>query len=91
MVITRSEWALDLGGAKGSRTPDLLHAMQQGQRYGLGLDGVYLDLQCTGVPASACQPVRVGCPLGCPLVVALSVFEPFVVGLRRGGTDTLAE
>jgi Phage integrase family len=26
--FTRSEWAVDLGGAKGSRTPDLLHAMQ---------------------------------------------------------------
>src|SRR5215469_12040589 len=68
MVITRSEWALDLGGAKGSRTPDLLHAMQQEQRYGLGLDGVYLDLLCTGVPVSACKSVCVGCPLGCPLV-----------------------
>src|SRR5215470_19288405 len=55
-------------GAKGSRTPDLLHAMQQEQRSGLGLDGFYLDLQCTGVPVSACKSVRVGCPLGCPLV-----------------------
>ena len=66
----RSQQALDLRkcGAKGTRTPGLLHAMQQEQRSGLGLDGFYLDLLCTGVPVSACQPVRVGCPLGCPLV-----------------------
>jgi len=64
--------------------------MQQKQRSGLGLNRSNLDLQCTGVPVSACKPVRVGCPLGCPLVVALSMFEPFVVGLWRGGTDTLA-
>jgi hypothetical protein len=65
-----SEHSFDLGerGAKGSRTPDLLHAVQQEQRSGLGLDSVYLDLQCTGVPVSACKPVRVGCPIGCPLV-----------------------
>src|SRR5215469_5234748 len=69
-MFPRSQQALDLGkrGAKGSRTPDLLHAMQQEQRSGLGLDGFYLDLQCTGVPVSACKSVRVGCPLGCPLV-----------------------
>jgi hypothetical protein len=57
MVIRRSEWALDLGGAKGSRTPDLLHAMQQEQRSGLDLDGLYLDLQYPGVPVSAYESV----------------------------------
>ena len=67
------------------------HAMQCKQCSCLGFNRSDQDLQCTGVSVSACKPVRVGCPLGCPLVVALSVFEPFVVGLRRGGTDTLAE
>jgi hypothetical protein len=55
-------------GAKGSRTPDLLHAMQQEQRSGLGLNSSDLDLLCPGVPVSACKSVCVGCPLGCPLV-----------------------
>ena len=66
----RSRLALNLRkcGAKGSRTPDLLHAMQQEQRSGLGLYSFCLDLLCPGVPVSACKSVRVGCPLGCPLV-----------------------
>jgi hypothetical protein len=65
----RSQQALDLGkrGAKGIRTPGLLHAMQQEQRSGQGLDSSDLDLPCTGVPVSACKSVRVGCLLGCPL------------------------
>jgi len=42
--------------------------MQQEQRFGLGPDPSDLDLLCPGVPVSACKSVRVGCPLGCPLV-----------------------
>jgi hypothetical protein len=42
--------------------------MQQEQRSGLGHDGSYLDLQCTGVPVSACKSVCDGCLLGCPLL-----------------------
>jgi hypothetical protein len=42
----RSQHALDLGkrGAKGIRTPGLLHAMQQEQRSDLGLDSSDLGL-----------------------------------------------
>ena len=43
--------------------------MQQEQRSGLGLDGFYLDVQCTSVPVSACESVRVGCPLSCPVIL----------------------
>jgi hypothetical protein len=61
----RSQLAFDMRkrGAKGTRTPRLLHAMQQEQRPGLGLGGFYLDLLCTGVPVSACKSVCVGCLL----------------------------
>jgi hypothetical protein len=66
--LTRPEAGGALTGGNWQHDPDLLPAMQQEQRSGLGLDSFYLDLLCTGVPVSARKPVSVGCPLGCPPV-----------------------
>ena len=68
--FSRSQHAVDLRkyGAKGIRTPDLLHAMQVGQLICQLTNRFCLRRQCPEVPVSACQPVDDGCPLGCPLV-----------------------
>jgi len=40
-------------GAMGIRTPGLLHTMQVRQPASLGVNGAYLQIQCTDVPISA--------------------------------------
>ena len=57
---------LKCSGAKGTRTPGLLHAMQVRQPACQGISDTYLRRWCTGVPVSACQSAGDGCPLGCP-------------------------
>jgi hypothetical protein len=70
VLLPKTAYLFDLirlpGGAKGTRTPGLLHAMQLKRLPGLGFYGSYLDLPCPEVPASARQSAWDGCPLGCP-------------------------